>query len=122
MKLIPDTDSAPERLRTDGTGRLDRRTPSQMQLQLDNERSMLEMLATGAPLPRILDTLVQGFEAIFTGMRCAISAPVVEGSPPRLLAGTLPDSICQSLPVLSSKGLLLGTFRHCVRHCAVHPR
>ena len=81
-----------------------------MQLQLDNERSMLEMLATGAPLPRSLDTLVQGYEAIFTGMRCAISAPVVEGSPPRLLAGTLPDSICQSLPVLSCQGVLLGAF------------
>lgn len=110
MKMTPDTDSAPERLRTDGTGRLDRRTPSQMQLQLDNERSMLEMLATGAPLPRILDTLVQGFEAIFTGMRCAISAPTTENTPTRVMAGSPLESVCQSLPVLSSKGLLLGTF------------
>ena len=90
--------------------RPDRRTPSPMQLQLDNERTMLEMLATGAPLPHILNTLVQGFESIFTGMQCSISAPAAENTTGRPLAGTQPDSVTQTLEVLSSKGLLLGTF------------
>ena len=90
MKISPAFDA--ERHRAPGSARPARRTPSQMQLQLDNERSMLEMLATGAPLPRILDTLVQGFEAIFTGMRCAISAPVVSPMVPRSIGVFIPRS------------------------------
>ncbi len=72
------------------------------------EHGMLEMLATNTPLTQLIAPLVRGYEALFPGLRCAISMAASDDTPPQRIAGTVPDQRCESFPVLSRHGTLLG--------------
>ncbi len=43
-----------------------------LELQSDNERSVLELLARGAPLPVMLDFLARSYEAMYPGVFCSV--------------------------------------------------
>lgn len=114
LKSDNDVDFVPEPRSSHAGARVDAHADSRLpQQQLDNERTMLEMLATSVSLPQILGTLVRGYETMFTGMRCAVTVTDEEGQSPRVLAGGYLGTACQSLPILSSKGQVLGTFDIC---------
>jgi diguanylate cyclase (GGDEF)-like protein/PAS domain S-box-containing protein len=72
------------------------------------EHAMLEMLATHAPLPQVLEPLVRGYEALFPGLSCAITTGGTDGELPQRIAGAALDPVCESVPILAHQGTPLG--------------
>ncbi len=62
------------------------------------ERAVLELMASGAPLPAVLDRLARSSEAVFPGMLCSILLLDDEGK--RLMHGaapSLPEAFCKAI-------------------------
>ncbi len=72
------------------------------------EHSVLEMLATNAPLPQVLEALVRGYETLFPGLRCAIAVSGMDDKLTPYIAGVAVDQPCESLPIVGRQGTLLG--------------
>lgn len=79
------------------------------------ERCVLEMMASGGPLAKVLDELILMVESRCEGLRCSISLAGDDHEAARA-AGL---HRWRSMPILSSSGELLGTFD--VRHLDTPP-
>ncbi len=69
---------------------------------------VLQMLATHAPLPRVLDTIAREMEAFNPGLQCRILLQDDGGQ--AWQHDATPLGACWSQPILSAQGQVLGTF------------
>ncbi len=60
-----------------------------LELQSDNERAVLELLARGQSLPEMLDFLARSYETMYPGMYCSVLMISPDGK--RLLRGAAPS-------------------------------
>ncbi len=71
---------------------------TRLEKQSENERSVLELLARGGPLPVLLSHLAESYEALYPGMRCSVLLLSADGR--HLEHGAapgLPAAYCQAI-------------------------
>lgn len=77
---------------------LDTTDQKQLQMQIDSERDMLQMLVSGAPLPKVLEAFARSYEAAFPSLMCSILLLDADGQHLRHGAGpSLPQAYCDSI-------------------------
>lgn len=71
---------------------------TRLEKQSENERSVLELLARGGPLPVLLSHLAESYEAMYSGMLCSVLLLSADGRHLEIgAAPSLPDDYCKGV-------------------------